>query len=431
MRRIQAAMLLTLPRCRRRSPDTAAPVARHRPPDLPPIGDRLPCTRSWSPPPAFPPLSTTSPPASPSSTAQTMRDARLQHAGRCAAGGAGPARRRNPAGRAATPACSSAAPTPTTCWCCCDGMPINDAADPHGAFNFGVDTLADVERIEVIRGPMAALYGSGAIGGVINLITRTGTQPGVHCHGDLAGGYPAQVRGTRRRCPASRAGLRLRADRASAVAARLRHHAAARVDLHRHAAAATATRSARSTSATPRSTARGSRCCCARARRCSASTISASRPSTTPTPPARDASLDRAHRRAQRAVRRHLRDRRCSSAGVQDDRRYTEPLNPARPQPGDARTTRYHSYRTDLQWNNTVHLTTCCTSPRCRATDLTFGYEHTADSAKVRVNDAADGFPYAAERQGVDDRRCGLCRAADHAVAAPDADRADPPGLRC
>ena len=27
-----------------------------------------------------------------------------------------------------------------------DGMPINDAADASGAFNFGVDTLADVER---------------------------------------------------------------------------------------------------------------------------------------------------------------------------------------------------------------------------------------------------------------------------------------------
>ncbi len=27
--------------------------------------------------------------------------------------------------------------------------------------------------------------------------------------------------------------------------------------------------------------------------------------------------------------------------------------------------------------------------------DLTFGYERTADSAKVRVTSAADGFPYA------------------------------------
>jgi vitamin B12 transporter len=77
-----------------------------------------------------------------------------------------------------------------------NGMPINDAANPDGAFNFGVDTLGDIERIEVVRGPMAAAYGSNAIGGVINLITRKGTQPGLHITGDLAGGYPAQGMGT-------------------------------------------------------------------------------------------------------------------------------------------------------------------------------------------------------------------------------------------
>ncbi len=53
-----------------------------------------------------------------------------------------------------------------------DGVPINDPSDPGGLFNFGVDTLADIERIEIVRGPMSSLYGSGAIGGVINLITR-------------------------------------------------------------------------------------------------------------------------------------------------------------------------------------------------------------------------------------------------------------------
>ena len=55
-----------------------------------------------------------------------------------------------------------------------DGVPVSDPSDPGGAFNFGVDTLVDVERIEVVRGPMSALYGSGAIGGVVNLITRHG-----------------------------------------------------------------------------------------------------------------------------------------------------------------------------------------------------------------------------------------------------------------
>ena len=77
-----------------------------------------------------------------------------------------------------------------------DGMPLTDASDPTDAYNFGIDTLGDVERIEIVRGPMAAVYGSGAIGGVINLISRRGTEPGAHWSGYLAGGYPALIRGS-------------------------------------------------------------------------------------------------------------------------------------------------------------------------------------------------------------------------------------------
>ena len=73
-----------------------------------------------------------------------------------------------------------------------DGIPINDPSDPGGAFNFGIDTLEDVERIEVVRGAMSSLYGSGAIGGVINLITRHGSGS-PHGHLLLAGGSPSQL----------------------------------------------------------------------------------------------------------------------------------------------------------------------------------------------------------------------------------------------
>ena len=37
---------------------------------------------------------------------------------------------------------------------------------------------SDVERVEVIRGPGALLYGSNAMGGVVNIITRQHNQPG-------------------------------------------------------------------------------------------------------------------------------------------------------------------------------------------------------------------------------------------------------------
>ena len=49
------------------------------------------------------------------------------------------------------------------------------------AFGGGIDLsqvpLEDVERIEVVRGPQSALYGSDAIGGVVQIITRSGGQP--------------------------------------------------------------------------------------------------------------------------------------------------------------------------------------------------------------------------------------------------------------
>ena len=52
-----------------------------------------------------------------------------------------------------------------------DGVQVNQ---PGGAFDFSTLTLANVERIEVVRGPASALYGSDAVAGVIHIITRGG-----------------------------------------------------------------------------------------------------------------------------------------------------------------------------------------------------------------------------------------------------------------
>ncbi|QFI61891.1 TonB-dependent receptor [Qipengyuania flava] len=57
-----------------------------------------------------------------------------------------------------------------------DGVKLNDPASPGGGFNFGPLLLGNIARVEVVRGSQSVLYGSQAIGGVVNLITREPTE---------------------------------------------------------------------------------------------------------------------------------------------------------------------------------------------------------------------------------------------------------------
>jgi vitamin B12 transporter len=50
-----------------------------------------------------------------------------------------------------------------------DGVPVNDAG---GAIDIAHLTVADVDRIEIVRGPASVLYGSDAVTGVIQIFTR-------------------------------------------------------------------------------------------------------------------------------------------------------------------------------------------------------------------------------------------------------------------
>ena len=55
-----------------------------------------------------------------------------------------------------------------------DGMRIGgtDGVVGHSDFQYDWVPVQDIERIEVLRGPMSVLYGAEALGGVVNVVTR-------------------------------------------------------------------------------------------------------------------------------------------------------------------------------------------------------------------------------------------------------------------
>ncbi|MGA2534312.1 MAG: TonB-dependent receptor, partial [Candidatus Aminicenantales bacterium] len=67
-----------------------------------------------------------------------------------------------------------------------DGIPLNDPSGYISDF-YDVD-WATVRRIEVLRGPAAAFYGSSSSGGIINILTRDGGPDPVTGGGDLVRG---------------------------------------------------------------------------------------------------------------------------------------------------------------------------------------------------------------------------------------------------
>lgn len=69
-----------------------------------------------------------------------------------------------------------------------DGVRLDDPSTPESVFDSGQDTLADAGRIEIVQGPLSALYGSGALGGVVNVIPRRGGDGAFNPRLEVAGG---------------------------------------------------------------------------------------------------------------------------------------------------------------------------------------------------------------------------------------------------
>lgn len=65
-----------------------------------------------------------------------------------------------------------------------DGVPVNE---PGGAFDLGSALPFELDRVEIVRGAASSLYGTDALAGVVNLVTRRalpGEGPGVHAQAE-------------------------------------------------------------------------------------------------------------------------------------------------------------------------------------------------------------------------------------------------------
>jgi vitamin B12 transporter len=281
-----------------------------------------------------------------------------------------------------------------------DGVPINDPADPGGAFNFGDDTLNDIERIEIIRGPMSSLYGSGAIGGVINLISRHGAGK---LHGSLTLGAGAPRQGLAQGNVAgsdgiwdfsasaagqSMLGFDQTPQRETAIYTGERDG-----DRNKQAAV--------EIGVTPVTGTRLSLLLRARDEKYGYDeqgfvTYDGGNAS------GYDASLF-----GRLGVTSSLFDGAWTTSAylsrMQDDRRYTVTPTPLDPN-DDEEDERYHGWRTDFQWNNTIPVPDYGPAT---ASDITFGYSHDADQANTKIVSSSGGYPYDSSVKAHDDFDAG------------------------
>jgi vitamin B12 transporter len=281
-----------------------------------------------------------------------------------------------------------------------DGVPVNDASGPGGAYNFGVETLANIARIEVVRGPMSAVYGSGAIGGVINIITDRGaTTP--QATALLAAGLPAALLG--------QAGLSGRSGTVDYnLSAESRSDRGFDATPQRETAVYTGERDGFRTQLgsldlgwTPIPDTR--LFVDIRGRSSVYGYDDVNYPAfDDPNDTARDNDLF-ARTGVQSSLFNGAWNTGLSLSRDQEYRRYTNLLDADDPNQAEE-DSRYLGQRTDVQWNNAIRLPDTAWTT---AAALTAGYEHSTESAHERLNSIDAGFPYLAAVNATDHRDSG------------------------
>lgn len=69
-----------------------------------------------------------------------------------------------------------------------DGTPVNDPSVITNYFDLNFFSLDNIERIEILKGGQSTLYGSDAVAGVVNIISKKPVGKGLHFNGNISGG---------------------------------------------------------------------------------------------------------------------------------------------------------------------------------------------------------------------------------------------------
>ncbi|MDQ8052046.1 MAG: TonB-dependent receptor [Pedobacter sp.] len=77
-----------------------------------------------------------------------------------------------------------------------DGVLATDPSGTGGAFDLRLFSIDQVDRIEIIRGGQSTIYGSDAVAGVVNIITKKSADAGNHVYGVASAGSYNTFKGT-------------------------------------------------------------------------------------------------------------------------------------------------------------------------------------------------------------------------------------------